>query len=208
MDNVINENQIGRYALPADFKYLNDNFIDELAHLDFAERIVKIYKFFTGVDLSDDALEIYDGEFPFGMVSLDEFLGVLDLTYGKTLCYEDYILDKSSPLNEIYSLASLFLSAYCELVFSGIIESGDKINFATNGDDGRLVLALYLLKKIKAPINAIMVGVTSNFNGCCKGLFVEQVTDDEINDITLGVYEEFDYLFDPISAAAMVCEDI
>lgn len=208
MNNRLNEKQIGRYFLPADFKYLDKKFLTELYSLDFTSRISKAFNYFSGEVLSEDKFNVYDdGDFPIGVVSVDAFLGVLELTYGKTLCYEDYIFDKSSPLNEIYSLASLFLSAYCELVSTGIISEGDRINFSTNGDDGRLVLALYFLKKVGAPINAIIVGVTTPVKTFCKDLYLEQVSDAEVDEITLGVYEEADYLFDPISAVGMVCED-
>ena len=207
MNNRFNENQIGRF-LPADFKCIDANFLNELCSLEFIDRVAKVFNRFSSKEMDSEVYNYFSKlEFPVGVVSLDGFLGVLELTYGKTLTYEDYIFDKSSSTMEIYSLASVLLSAYCELVSSDIISMGDKINYSACGDDGRVVLALYYLKKIGAPINAIILGVNSPVKSFCKDLYVEHVPTCDVDEIILGVYEETDYLLDPISARGMVAED-
>ena len=105
MNGNLNEKQIGRYILPADFKCVDSNFLSELYNVDFIDRVAKTFKYLSNKEMSIEAYNYFNElEFPAGVVSLDGFLSVLELTYGKSLTYEDYFFDKSSPINEIYSL--------------------------------------------------------------------------------------------------------
>ena len=206
MKSEITKNQIGRYVLPADFKYLTTDFILQLLSVDYISRLKLCYEYFSNTTLSNAALKDLE-ELDADIVSLDGYLGVLELNNGNTLCYTDYIFDKSSPLGEIYSLASVFLSAYCELVNSGIIKNGDNINYSCSGDDGRLALALYLLKRSGVPINTIILGTSEPQKEFVKEFYVETASESDVSDITFGLFEETEYLLDPISARGMVAED-
>lgn len=199
--------EIGGYKLPADFPYITQEFLSSLTDLSFEQRVEKIVKAFSGVDLDSEAFsKIENAEFPATVVTLDESLAILELFDGNTLSYTDYIIGDTKEL-ELLSLTAVIISAYVDLFSGGVIELGEKINFAVSGDDGRLLLSAYLAKLCGLFIDTIIVGTEKLQNTFIKGFYFNSPVGGEIDEIIEGLFEEAEYVVEPVSALALYAED-
>lgn len=209
VSNKITKAKIGWYNLPADFQCLDLNYLDSLKDKSFEDRIIDLYSRFTGKILPQNAFEnLIDCEFPASVISVDDTICALELYDGKTLNYNDYIYDNSTIHMEVISLAITIISAYVDLFDSEIIEIGENINVACDLSDGRFLLALYLLKYAKLPIETVIFGVKKPIEDIIKGFSFETIMAGECEEITRAFFEETDYVLDPISASGMVACDL
>ncbi len=209
VDNKATKAKIGWYNLPADFKYLDIKYLQSLKDKSFEDRICDLYNRFTGKNLSKIAFSnVSESEFPASVISVDDTISVLELFDGNNANYKDYFFDNSSLLGQVVSLAITLISSYVDLFDSGIIELGEKINVAVDLTDGRWLLALYLLKQVKLPIETVIFGVKTPVEDIIKGLSFQMVLQGECEQITRAFYEETDYVLDPISASGMVACDL
>ncbi len=203
-----NENtKIGGYELPADFPYITNEFISSLIDLSFEERINKIYSFISKNSANSFSFEdIKNADFPSSIISVDIGLAVLELNDGKGLNYNDY-LGNGDKLSEIYSLSSIIISAYVDLVGGGLIDLGEKINLAFNGFDGRLALSSWFCKLLKLPVDTLIIGSDKPVDKVIKNVFIQPHFKGEVDVLIKGVFEDLDYLLDPISAVGLVAYD-
>lgn len=208
VDNKTTKAKIGWYNLPADFQCLDIKYLDELKDKTFEERIIGLYHRFTGKTLTLDAFaKVKVSEFPASVVSVDDTICALELFDGENLNYKDYFFD-DTLLGQVVSLAVTIVSSYVDLFDSGIIELGENINVATDLSDGRFLLALYLLKYAKLPIETVIFGVKTPVEEFVKGFSFQTVMKGECEEITRAFFEETDYVLDPISANGMVACDL
>lgn len=208
VDNKTTKAKIGWYNLPADFQCLDIKYLDELKDKTFEERIIGLYHRFTGKTLTLDAFsKIKNSEFPASVVSVDDTICALELFDGENLNYKDYFFD-DTLLGQVVSLAVTIVSSYVDLFDSGIIELGENINVATDLSDGRFLLALYLLKYAKLPIETVIFGVKTPVEECVKGFSFQTVMKGECEKITRAFFEETDYVLDPVSANGMIACDL
>ena len=199
---------IGGYSLPADFQCVDNDFLSSLLPLTFVQRANAIFTHFTGKTLSDNAFDCFeDKDFLASVISVDDGLNILELFDGKNLSYEDYVFSSKTPIEEVASLVIPIISGYIDLVDSECIKLGEKINIVSSVDDGRILLALYLLKLALFPINTLILGSESEVQEKVKGLYFECPQGNEVGEISNLFYEDFDYVFDPITAASLVSYD-
>ena len=200
--------EVGGYSLPADFQCISKAFLSSLQDMAYADRIKAIYKEILGFELPRNAFSnLEDAEFPASVVSIDEGLAVLELFDGKNANYTDYIVSESKQ-SEIVSLTATFISSYVDLVTGGVINLGDSINLAINGEDGRLLLSAYFSKKVGLPIETILVGVEKPVSEVVKGVYFESPLDGDLATLISGLYDEVDYLLDPLSTYGLVSYDL
>ena len=100
------------------------------------------------------------------------------------------------------------MSAYVDLVSGGVISRGEKINLAFNGDDGRILLCAYFLKQLKLPVDVIIVGVEKPVDGLYKDVYIQSPMEGEVSTLISGVYDDLDYLIDPLSTYGLVSYDL
>ena len=199
---------VGGYGLPADFQCITPSFLSSIEDLSYEERISTIYHYITGNDLPKNAFSnLNNAEFPASVASIDQGLSALELNDGENANYTDYIVNGDCCM-EIVSFACVIISAYVDLVSGGIISSGEKINLAFNGEDGRLILSAYFLKLLKLPIEVLLIGTEKPIDGLYRGLYIQSPMEGEINTLVSGLYEDIDYLIDPLSAYGLVSYDL
>ena len=199
---------VGGYSLPADFQCINTAFLSSLQDMAYFDRIRVIYKHILGAELPKNAFSnLEDAEFPASVVSIDQGLAVLELFDGLSANYTDYIVTESKQ-SEIVSLTATIISSYVDLAFGGVINLGDKINLALNGEDGRILLSAYFSKKVGLPIDMILVGANKPVSDVIKGVYFESPLDGDISTLISGLYDELDYLLDPLSAYGLVSYDL
>ena len=199
---------VGGYSLPADFQCISLNFLASLEDLSFEERIEKIYTHITGKTLPQNAFSnLEEADFPASVASIDQGLSVLELFDGKNANYTDYFVLGDS-YTEIVSFSSVIVSAYVDLVSGGVISRGEKINLAFNGDDGRILLCAYFLKQLKLPVDVIIVGVEKPVDGLYKDVYIQSPMEGEVSTLISGVYDDLDYLIDPLSTYGLVSYDL
>lgn len=200
---------IGGYDLPADFPCLNASFLKSLEDLEFIDRVKAIFKFFTNTTLQNsDFSNIEDAEFPASIVNVDESLAVLELFDGVNANYLDYIFSGENPLFEVISFACVIISAYVDLFSSNLISYGEKFNLCFNASDGRLALASWFCKLAKLPIETLILGADKISSNNVKGIYLQSHMDGEVNFLIKGVFDDIDYLLDPISAVGFVSYDL
>lgn len=203
-----NKMAVGGYSLPADFQCVTTQFLSSLEECSYEERIERIYTHITGKNLPQNAFANLEGaEFPASVASIDQGLSVLELFDGKNANYTDYIVNGDS-YTEIVSFACVIISAYVDLVSGGVISRGEKINLAFNGDDGRLLLSSYFLKVIKLPVDVIIVGTEKPVDGLYKDIYIQSPMEGEVATLISGIYEDLDYLIDPLSTYGLVSYDL
>ena len=208
-DNKTLNAKIGGYKLPADFKCLNLKFLTELYDLSFEERITSIYNFVLGKNLSNEAFSsINESDFPASVLSVDDGISVLELFDGKSCNYSDYFLGADTLEDKVISLAFTIVSAYVDLASGGVIELGEKINVASGVPCGKILLALDFCKKIKLPIDTVILGVDKPCDEVVKGVFFASPIGSEIEEITSAFFEDTEYLLDPGSASGLVAYDL
>ncbi len=199
---------IGGYNLPADFTCITPNFLSSLQDLSYEDRIKTIYKHLTKSELSSSAfIKVSNASFPASVTFIDQGLAVLELFDGNNANYTDYIV-QGSLLSEVGSLASTFISAYVDLVTGGVIVQGDKINLAINGEDGIVLLSAWLCKKVGLPVNVVLAGVNKPVQERLKDVYFETPIEGDISTLISGIYEEVDYLLDPLSTCGLVAYDL
>ena len=205
-----NENiKFGRYKLPAEFPYLTREFITSLSDLTFQERIEKIYFFLSGKKLDETAFSKLDNaEFPLSLVTVDHGLAVLELNDGYSANYIDYIFVNDGGVGEVLSLSSIIISAYVDLVYGGMLNNGETFNLCFNGADGRLLLASYVCKLAKLPINTLIIGTDKPVLKTLNDAYIQQLQKGDCEVLISGVFEELDYLLDPVSAVGLVSYDL
>lgn len=200
--------EVGGYSLPADFQCITTAFLSSLQDMAYTDRIKAIYKKILGVELPKNSFSnLEDAEFPASVVSIDQGLAVLELFDGASANYTDYIVNESKQ-SEIVSLTATFISSYVDLVTGGVINLGDSINLAINGEDGRVLLSAYLSKKVGLPIETILVGVEKPTSDVIKGVCFESPLDGDLTTLISGLYDELDYLLDPLSTYGLVSYDL
>ncbi len=200
--------KVGGYNLPADFQCITLRYLTSLTDLSFEERISSIYVNIFGENLPDNLFgALKNAEFPASVVSVDQGLAVLELFDGDSASYIDY-MPSISPKTEILTFTSVLISSYVDLVDSGLIFSGDKINLAFNGDDGRVLLSAWLAKRVGLPINVLLVGAEKPIDEVVKNVYIESPMDGDITTLISGLYEETDCLLDPLSTYGLVSYDL
>ena len=200
--------KVGGYDLPADFQCITLDYLKTLTDLGFEDRISSLYNRFTGEDLPKNTLSaVANSEFPASVVDVDQGLAVLELFDGDSASYVDY-MPKTSSNSEIIVFASTLVSAYVDMVEAGIINLGDRINLAFNGDDGRVLLAAHFIKSAGLPINMFIVGADKSVDFQNKNIFIETPMEGDITTLISGLYEETDYLLDPVSTYGFVSYDL
>ena len=199
---------VGGYSLPADFQCITTAFLSSLQDMAYFDRIKVIYKHILGAELPKNAFSnLEDAEFPASVVSIDQGLAVLELFDGLSANYTDYIVTESKQ-SEIVSLTATIISSYVDLAFGGVINLGDKINLALNGEDGSILLSAYFSKKVGLPIDMILVGANKPVSVVIKGVYFESPLDGDISTLISGLYDELDYLLVPLSAYGLVSNDL
>ena len=203
-----NKMAVGGYSLPADFQCVSPAFLTSLEDLSYEDRIERIYRHITGKNLPENAFSRLDGaEFPASVASIDQGLSVLELFDGKNANYTDYFVE-GDCYSEIVSFASVIVSAYVDLVSGGVISRGEKINLAFNGDDGRILLCACFLKLIKLPVDVIIVGSEKPVDGLYKDIYIQSPMEGEVATLISGLYDDLDYLIDPLSTYGLVSYDL
>ena len=66
---------------------------------------------------------------------------------------------------------------------------------------------MLLVKLALFPINTLILGTENEVQEKVKGVYFECPQGNEINEISKLFYEDFDYVFDPISAVSLVSYD-
>ncbi len=203
-----NEIGVGGYGLPADFQCITPAFLSSIENLSYEERISTVYRYITGKELPENAfLNLENADFPASVASIDQGLSVLELNDGKNANYTDYIVNGDYSI-EIISFACVIVSAYVDLVSGGVISHGEKINLAFNGEDGRIILSVYFCKLLKLPIDVLLIGTEKPIDGFYKNLYIQSPMEGEISTLVSGLYEDIDYLIDPLSAYGLVSYDL
>ena len=196
---------IGGSFLPADFPYLNEQFISKLCESDFLERITTVYELITNRKLKNNAFNgIKNAQYPASVVSVDDGLTLLELYDGDSADYSDYIFDKSDILGEVASLISVLYSAYCDHVESGQLNLGENFNISLTQSDATFILASCIAKKMGLPISVITVATFKPQKYTFKGLYFLDFNESEIDDVISEFFEEYDYPLDLISAESFI----
>lgn len=205
---VFKENvKIGGYLIPADFEYMNLDFISKLSGMEFFERLQNVLslfgysdnqteKFFSDLKKSGASAEVVgfeDGNF------------VLELFDGYNLNYEDYLF-KFDGFSEIAGLISVLVSAYVDMCDMGEIEMGDKINIGVSFDGGILPISAYLAKVIGLPINIVYAG-SDKENLDLNGFKVVKVEEEVKGEIIFDYFEEYGYPLDGYSVKGIYAVD-
>ncbi len=194
--------EIGGYTLPADFKYLEKDFLISLINKDFAFKVKSVYSKVSlrefSFDLDIEALQIF---------SLDDSLCGVDFSTLSNASYLDFIFDKSDLFGQVCSVISLVTASYLDLVEGEVIGLFEEVNFAVPSCDGVLALAVYVAKKIGLPIGALIIGGEKPVDFTVTSVYYSSFTPNEIDDIIDVFYDEFDMVIDPISALAISSMD-
>ena len=200
--------KVGGYYLPADFQCITLDFLSSLENLSFEDRISSIFTKIFGENLANGVFDaLKNSEFPASVISIDQGLAVLELFDGSSASYIDY-MPSVSKNTEILFFTAVLISSYVDLLSGGIIFSGDKINIAFNGDDGRILLSAWFAKKVGLPINVLLVGAENNLDIDLDGVYIETPMDGDISTLISGLYEDTDCLLDPISTYGLVSYDL
>ena len=200
--------KVGGYYLPADFQCITLDFLSSLENLSFEDRISSIFTKIFGENLPNGVFDaLKNSEFPASVISIDQGLAVLELFDGSSASYIDY-MPSVSKYTEILFFTAVLISSYVDLLSGGIIFSGDKINIAFNGDDGRILLSAWFAKKVGLPINVLLVGAENNLDIDLDGVYIETPMDGDISTLISGLYEDTDCLLDPISTYGLVSYDL
>lgn len=202
LNNIIikdNKIQIGGYILPADFKYLEKDFLLSLDGKDFSKKVEDVYFKLTGKKYK------FDKNVDISMI--DDSICALDLSLNKNANYLDVIFDNENFSTQIYSLISIISATYLDLIESEVISKDEKINFAIPSNEGLLVLALFIAKKIGLPIETIMVGSKDVCHIKIDGMFFTKATDNDIEDFIGVFFDEYDIAIDPVSVKGIVSID-
>ena len=198
---IINDNkiQIGGYILPADFKYLEIDFLGSLQGKEFSTKVEEVYFKLTG--------KVYNFNKNVEIFMVDDTICALDLASNRNANYLDVIDDNEDFSTKIYTLVSIFTACYVDLVDSGIIKSLEKVNFALPSDDGIFLLSLFIAKKIGLPIDTIICGGDVKTAPQIKGLYFKRVNETDIEDFIGIFFDEYDMALDPISVKGIVAMD-
>ena len=200
--------KIGGYTIPADFKCLSLEFLNELLQLEFVDRVKLVYKHFTGNELTDTAFSnLINAEFPATANVLSDNLVAIELFDGKTLSYEDYIFNKTNIVTEFYSFLTLITVSYLNVVDTGVIELGDKIKLALPSFEGYICLASYVLSKIGLPILTIGVGGEYFYVDKIDNLLLYNVDYDLVEDYLYYLFEDYDYVIDSSASVSLIPTD-
>lgn len=206
IEKTLNE-KIGGYKLPADFKCLSLDFLKSLTDLSFQERIVSIYQFVLNKTIPETFFESIDlAEYPANVYGVDDEISVLELFDGNTLTFLDYAFGNSLE-EKVSSLAFAIVSAYVDLCDSKIVNFGEKINIVADASNGIIALSLEFAKRIKLPIETLILGVDKLCDSTLKGVYFNASLDGEVEEIISMFYDETDYLLDPVSANGLVAYD-
>ncbi len=204
LNNSLNKNyiEVGGYKLPADFKYLEKDYLLTLINNDFVSNVKELYTKISGrefhFDCDIDSLEIF---------SIDDSICGINFSNGKNLKYSDFIFDNEDFSGNIYSIISIFIASYIELVGAEIINMFEEVNFSLPANDGVFVLALYIAKKMGLPIGTIIVGGDKPNNTIIKGVYYSSFTESEVEEILYVFYDEYDTVLDPVSILSICALD-
>ncbi len=206
---LFNENlKIGGYDVPTDFVCINRKLLNELYDLDFYEGYKRVYELLSLRSLNDTAFENLDGlEMPLSVVTFDDNVSALELFDGKNANYNDYILDNSDLFGKICSVVTFLTLSYVDMEISGVIERGESINVACPSEDFVLPLAIFIAKKCGLPIETIICGSLKNFDIIKKYTYFSKITEEEENELISLFFDDFGYLFDPLSARGFIAQD-
>ncbi len=206
IEKTLNE-KIGGYKLPADFKCLSLEFLKSLTDLSFQDRIASIYQFVFNKTISETFFESVDfAEYPANVYGVDDEISVLELFDGNTLTFLDYAFGNSIE-EKVSSLAFTIVSAYVDLCDSKKVGFGEKINVVSDVSNGLIILSLEFAKRIKLPIETLILGVDKPCDKTLKGVYLNASLDGEVDEIIGAFFEETDYLLDPVSANGLVSYD-
>lgn len=209
MKNVfLTDNKIGGYKLPADFQCLTNTFLNQLIDCSFEDRISKIYSKISGNAFNGSLNALKQAKFPASVVCVDDTFSILELFDGLNANYTDYFYGFDSLISKIYAMASNIISAYVDLVVSGVISIGDKINVATNADDGLLLLACHYCKLVNLPLDVIISGTLKPIDSIIKGVSIQTINQTEIDYLIGAFFDETDYVLDPDTACAFASVDL
>ena len=194
--------EVGGYKLPADFKYLDKQFLSSLLGLEFSEKVKSIYS-----KISDRIYDFENFSNYLEVFILDESICAIDFSTLKNLCYTDFIFDSKDLFGQVSSIISFITASYLDLVESEVINMFEKVNFAIPSNEGLFVLSLYIAKKLGLPINVIIVGGDKPINETIKGVYFDSFNDEDIEDIVGVFYDEYGIAVDPVSAKAICAMD-
>ncbi len=206
---LFNENvKIGGYSLPTDFAIIDRKLLNDLYNLDFYEGYKRVYELISGRLLTESSFNNLQGlDMPLSVVTFDNNISSLELFDGKNANYNDYILDSSDLFGKICSVVSFLALAYVDLEVSNIINRGESINIACPSEDFILPLSIFVAKKCGLPIETSIYGSLKNFDIIEKYTYFSKITEDEENELISLFFEDYGYLFDPLSARGFIAQD-
>lgn len=191
--------EIGGYNLPADFKYLEKDFLLSLIDEEFSKKVSKVYFKLTGKSYNfNKIVEIF---------MIDDSICTVDLASNKSANYCDIIFDNEDFFTKVCSAISILTACYLDLVESEMISLFEKVNFALPSNEGLFLLALFIAKKIGLPIDNILVGGEFKTTPIIKGVYFANLTERDVDDVLGAFFDEYDIAFDPISVKGIVAID-
>ena len=191
--------EIGGYILPADFKYLDKDFLLSLVDEEFSNKVKKVYFKLTNKEYNfDKTIDIF---------MVDDTICTVDLACNKNLNYSDIIFDNENFFTEVCSVISVLVACYLDLIESDIILPLEKVNFALPSNEGLFLLALYIAKKIGLPIDMSLVGGEFKNKPIIKGVYFANLTESDVEDVLGVFFDEYDIALDPISIKGIVALD-
>lgn len=206
---IFNENvKIGGYILPTDFAIIDRKLLNDLYNLDFYEGYKRVYELISGRLLTESSFNNLQGlDMPLSVVTFDNNISSLELFDGKNANYNDYILDSSDLFGKICSVVSFLALAYVDLEVSNIIKRGESINIACPSEDFILPLSIFIAKKCGLPIETSIYGSLKNIDIIEKYTYFSKITEDEENELISLFFDDYGYLFDPLSARGFIAQD-
>lgn len=196
--------EIGGYNLPADFVYLDADFLSSLQSVDYDIRIKKVFELLTNKPCNDAFLNEVAGSDFLNVYSFDENFCLLDLAGLSNVSYNDYVFCKDNLLTKISSIISVVVASYVEIVVSELISINDNINVVLPCDDGLILLALVVAKRIGVPIDIVIAGTSKKCDYINKYIKISKINDNEIEDLISDYFLEYDVVFDPITAKGVL----
>lgn len=192
---------------PADFKCITISFLRELVDHSFSVRAKLICE--NIINLKNcDKIEYYykNSNLNATVLNFDDGLFLLDLTDGDEYAYyRDYVFGDCF-IDNFASMFCSIVSAYVDAAYS-CDELGGSFDLAFSGDEGLFPIAAYYAKKCGLPLGNVFVGLTDFEESEDKVFFERQVSEDEADNISLDVFDEFDLTVDPYTASAILAAE-
>ncbi len=194
--------EVGGYKLPADFKYLDKDFLRSLLGVDFSIKVKSIYSKISGriynfEDFSN-FLEVF---------ILDDSICAVDFSTLKNLNYNDFIFDSKDLFGKVSSIISFITASYLDLVESKVINLFEEVNVSMPSNEGLLVLSAYVAKIIGLPINMLIIGGEKPCLDTIKNIYYDSFSSEEIEEMIGIFYDEYGIAVDLITAQGICALD-